>query len=278
MIQYNHCQRLRILVTGASGVLGEHISHALSAVAPKIDLVIFNADLADSTSTDNFISNAGHLDQVIHLAAKVAIDEVNDDPVLAYAVNVSGTLNLIRSLIKYNRTDHLFFCSSSHVYAPQSFAISEDSELQPSSLYGRTKLFAETIIRDLCYKNNIPLCVGRVFSMHDERQVGSFLRPNLVKRIDEEDLSMPFVLPGAQSVRDFLTAEQVARYIIQLSLARYCGDINIASGKPMTVAQFASTLTSSALEVIHTGPVNSIYADISKLKSFLEKERTSEDP
>ncbi|MDA9313377.1 NAD(P)-dependent oxidoreductase [Amylibacter sp.] len=277
MIQYNHCRRLRILVTGASGILGGHILQALSAVVPKIDLVIFNADLADATSTDNFISHAGHLDQVIHLAAKVAIDEVDEDPALAYAVNVSGTLNLIRSLIKYNRTDHLFFCSSSHVYAPQSFAISEDSELKPPSLYGRTKLFAETITRDLCYKNNIPLCVGRVFSMHDERQVGSFLRPNLVKRLDEEDLSRLFVLHGAQSIRDFLTAEKVARYITRLSLARYCGDINIASGKPMTVEQFASTLTSSELEVIHTGPVNSIYADISKLKNFLEKDRRNDN-
>jgi len=111
----------------------------------------------------------------------------------------------------------VFYCSSGHVYAPQPTAISEDAATEPVSLYGRTKWVAEFAAKDICAAHDIPLCIGRVFSIHDPAQTGPYLRPNIAKRLAQENLSQPFELPGADSIRDFLTAEQAARIIVRLA-------------------------------------------------------------
>ena len=75
---------LRVLVTGSGGIVGSHVVNALQSRGEPIEIVCFYGDLTDSANTKAFIKEAGKLDTVIHLAAKVAVDKVKKDPSNAY--------------------------------------------------------------------------------------------------------------------------------------------------------------------------------------------------
>jgi nucleoside-diphosphate-sugar epimerase len=138
------------------------------------------------------------------------------------------------------------------------------------SLYGRTKLMAEIAAKDICAAHDIPLCVGRVFSIHDPVQRGAYLRPNIAMRLSHEDLSQPFDLPGADSIRDFLTAEKAAQIIVWLARARYSGSINIGSGRPTRIRDFVQDLAPRRLDIRHVGGQDCLLADTTRLAAFLE--------
>ena len=260
----------RILLTGGSGIIGGHIKKLLGGGSRGVEIVCFDADLTDMSAINDALATAGPLDGVVHLAAMVATDEVRADPTRAYAVNVGGTLNLLGALAKMGQAEHVFLCSSAHVYAPQSGAIKESALTEPVSLYGRTKLMAEIVATDICNTYDIPLCIGRVFSIHDAKQVGSYLLPNIRKRLANEDLSRPFELYGADSIRDFLTARNAAEIIANLVIKHYTGVVNIGSGKPTRIRDFVQKLTRNPLDIRAVGGQNSLLADTTRLDAFVE--------
>lgn len=72
-------------------------------------------------------------------------------PLEYYHNNLTGTLNLLRIMKKYN-CKNLVFSSSATVYGePEMMPVNETARLGPvTNPYGKTKLFAEEIVRDLC--------------------------------------------------------------------------------------------------------------------------------
>ena len=266
---------MSILITGSGGIIGRHIVEKLRLLYKKSDIVLFEGDLADMSQTQSVIKNAGSIKSVIHLAAMVSVDAVKADPARAYSINVGGTVNLLGALAQSCQTPHVFHCSSAHVYEPKSNAISEEAETTPLSLYGRSKLLAEIAAKDICASYGMPLCIGRIFSIHDPCQKGPYLRPSVMKRLSQENLNIPFELPGADSIRDFLTAQEAAQLILSLTVAKYCGIINIGSGKPTPIRDFVQGFTTKKLDIRHTGKKNCLLADTTKLNTFLEKKNVS---
>lgn len=261
----------RVLVTGSGGIIGSHVVNWLQSRVEPIDIVRFYGDLADSTHTKAFIKAAGKLDTIIHLAAIVAVDQVKKQPSRAFLVNVGGTINLLNAIAEVEHKPNLFYCSSAHVYAPLDSAISEEATTEPISLYGRTKLIAEAIAKDVCSACKINLCIGRVFSIHDPKQTGPYLRPNILKRLAKHDFSRPFELYGADSLRDFLTAKYAAKIIVDLAINQYAGTINIGSGEPVKIRDFVQSFLKEPLDITHVGTQDILVADTTLLASFMEK-------
>jgi nucleoside-diphosphate-sugar epimerase len=210
---------------------------------------------------------------IIHLAAVVQVDSVKEDPINAFNVNVGGTINLINSIItcKSDRKIWFFLASSSHVYKSSARPISESYELLPFSLYGKTKLMAEEIVREtgVFLKYNIDICIGRIFSFYHSSQTGSFFYPSIRSRLESEDLNHPFELYGADSIRDFLDAEQVVDIIIGLFNKQAIGVFNIASGCGIKIRDFVQGLAKVKLDIVPKGIVDFLVADISKLNREL---------
>ncbi len=93
-------------------------------------------------------------------------------PLRYYATNVGGTVTLLRLLEKYN-CRKVVFSSSATVYGDPSVNSSSDSEsiheeipLGPTSPYGRTKFFAEEILRDVASSapGKWKICILRYFN------------------------------------------------------------------------------------------------------------------
>lgn len=258
---------MRIFVTGSGGILGRHVMRHLGGLAPEACIVANCADLTDAAATRAAVIKAGPLDLVIHLAALVPVAEVQADPARAYAVNVGGTLNLLAALEEGHAA--LVYCSSGHVYAPSEAPLGEEAAKRPLTLYGRTKWAAECAAADICGATGRSFCAARVFSIHDPDQTGSYLRPVIERRIALEDLERPFVVPGGDSLRDFLTADVAAKLLVRLALAGAAGPVNVGSGRATRIRDFVQSLSPRPLDLRATGPSDTLIADISRLTQLL---------
>jgi nucleoside-diphosphate-sugar epimerase len=171
----------RILVTGGLGYLGsiscEHLLHAGFEVtaldnlmygtgqqglyhlcaSPSFDFI--KGDVRDETVMKSALRRA---DIVIHLAAIVGASACDRDPLLATSVNVDAVRSLTRlrsqrQLILFPNTNSGYGITSGESLC------TEESPLQPISLYGRTKVEAERVLLDS--PNTICLRLATVFGM-----------------------------------------------------------------------------------------------------------------
>ena len=160
-----------ILVTGGAGYIGSHTCVELLAagyvvvvadnlcnssqeslkrverIAQK-PLVFYQADTRDKDALKEiFTSHA--IDAVIHFAGLKAVGESVEKPLLYYDNNVNGTLVLTEAMIQHG-VKTMVFSSSATVYgddAPVPYR--EDAPTKPVNPYGRTKLMAEEVLRDV---------------------------------------------------------------------------------------------------------------------------------
>ncbi|PLW51778.1 hypothetical protein PCANC_05553 [Puccinia coronata f. sp. avenae] len=87
---------------------------------------------------------------VIHIAAHKAVGESGEKPIQYYQNNITATINLL-DVMDRHACHHLVYSSSATVYgAPTTIPIPETTPFAPESVYGRTKMMAELIIKDLC--------------------------------------------------------------------------------------------------------------------------------
>lgn len=259
-------------ITGVSGVLGRILSQKL--LERKIPFSTFEGDIREFQSLVDWISK-NELTYIIHLASKVAINDVEKNLSDAYDVNISGTINLVKAINNYNRPIGLFYASSSHVYKSSSSSIKETDLIEPINSYGLTKYVSELVLKDFNENySNLSLCIGRIFSFYHHTQTPPFLYANLMKRFENEDLNEPFKLYGANSTRDFLNAEEVCDIILELVEINHKGVVNIASGKSVKIIDFVKSISPVKLnfDTDANEKTNHLNADISLLNKILNKD------
>jgi len=113
-------------------------------------LIFRNCDIRDGPALSSVLDEFPAIDSCIHFAGLKAVGESVSQPLRYYNCNIGGTVNLLEHLQRRS-IKHFVFSSSATVYGnPETLPIREDSKLQATNPYGRTKLFIEEILRD-CY-------------------------------------------------------------------------------------------------------------------------------
>lgn len=157
---------MKILVTGATGFIGRHLVGPLSKtysvrclvrkssdITPLKDL---NVDIAygDLLVKESIGPALNGVDLVYHLAGEVYARRKQD----FYNGNVLATQNLLEAC-KETGTKRIIFLSSIGVYKPATLGtlLTEESECEPLTIYGKTKLSAEALIKEC----NIPWVIVR---------------------------------------------------------------------------------------------------------------------
>ena len=159
---------MKILVTGAAGFIGSHLSTSL--VAEGIEVVGIDnfdpfysrkekeANIQDLLEADNFefvetniccrgragccgVFGSTEFDAIVHLAAKAGVRPSIQDPRGYVETNIHGTINLLESAITQKKVPKFIFASSSSVYGNnRKVPFSEDDIVDfPISPYAATK-------------------------------------------------------------------------------------------------------------------------------------------
>jgi len=178
---------MRILITGASGLLGlnlaletaeEHVvygtakDHLLNTPA----FTVLPGDLLAPGAVDQVLDQS-HPDWVIHCAALANIDACEADPVLARKVNIELPAELATNVARGGA--RLVHISTDSVFDGKRGNYSEDDLPNPLSVYARTKLDGERAV----LQANPDAVVARVnlfgWSISGRRSLGEFFVRNL---------------------------------------------------------------------------------------------------
>ncbi len=172
---------MNILVTGGAGYIGSHtcvellnagydivvLDNLSNSCEKSLDVVrsitgrdfpFYKVDMLDFEDMEKVFSE-NKIDAVIHFAGLKAVGESTQIPIKYYHNNITGTLNLLMLMEKYD-VNNLVFSSSATVYGmPETVPIKEDFPLSTTNPYGATKLMIEGILQD-AYKANNKLSVS----------------------------------------------------------------------------------------------------------------------
>ena len=159
---------MRVLVTGAAGFIGFHVSRALLARGDEVigidDLndyydvrlkearleavredgrfAFVRGDIVDPSTVEEAFAYTPH--RVVHLAAQVGVRNSIKAPRAYVASNVTGFLNILECC-RHREVEHLVYASSSSVYGANTAMpfSTHQAAAHPLSLYGATKKATE---------------------------------------------------------------------------------------------------------------------------------------
>lgn len=144
---------MRILVTGASGMLGHALIPVLESDHEVVGLTRTDCDLCDENTVRKIFLRQ-QPDMVVHLAAFTNVDGCELDPEKARAWNELATLSVakaardIEAALLYTSTDYVFDGQAVSPY-------SEDAQTNPLSVYGKTKLMGEKYVQGMVERSFI---------------------------------------------------------------------------------------------------------------------------
>jgi len=215
---------------------------------------------------------------VIHLAAKISVNESIKNPSETFQINIAGTKNVIVACEK-NGIKKLIVASSAAVYGEgiKNEKMNEESGKNPISPYGESKLKMEEELKNSILKNNIKIIILRFFNIYGIGQspeyagvITKFLR----KIKNNESLN---IFGDGMQTRDFISIQDVVNSINNAIKYNQSGIFNIASGEEITIkklAQLMISLSKKKLDVHYLSPkegdVNFSEADVSLAKNKLK--------
>ena len=168
------------LLTGGAGYIGAHIARDLLASGRKVvvlddlstghrdrvpvDATFVHASVLDTSAVKDALTR-NDVTGVIHLAAKKAVGESVEQPLLYYRENVGGMVSLLQAMSEAG-TPCIVYSSSAAVYGdPPWSPIAEDTPCAPLSPYGQTKLIGEWMVKDEAAARPLSWVVLRYFNV-----------------------------------------------------------------------------------------------------------------
>jgi NAD dependent epimerase/dehydratase len=292
-------KNLKVLVTGADGFIGSHLTEALvSQDANVTALCLYNSfdqhgwldDLPQATRARievrrGDIRDAAFVrrlvrgqDIVFHLAALIAIPHSYLAAQSYVETNVMGTLYLLEAAREIG-VARLVHTSTSEVYGSAlTFPITESHPLQGQSPYSASKIGADMMAEAFARSFALPVVVLRPFNTYGPRQSERAVIPTVIRQVLDPSCAA-IRIGDTATVRDFNFVDDTVAAFLAIGLAadvEFGRAYNAGSGKAVSVAEMIDLvfgLTGCAKPVEHdperTRPADSevraLLADSSRL-------------
>jgi len=229
-------QGKRVLVTGADGFIGSHLTEYLVARGFDVRAFVyynsFNSwgwlDECDERTRRSIEVFAGDIRDphgvrtamrgchaVLHLAALIAIPYSYHSPDTYVDTNVKGTLNVVQAARDLG-IERVVHTSTSEVYGTAQFVpITEEHRLQGQSPYAASKIGADQIATSFFLSFGTPVTVIRPFNTYGPRQSARAVIPTVITQIAS---GAPRVKLGAMSpTRDFNYVRDTVRGFVAVA-------------------------------------------------------------
>lgn len=259
-----------ILVTGAAGFIGYHVSEALLARGETVlgvdnlnayysvrlkqarldrlrarpGFAFARLDVADAAALAALIEAHPALDRVVHLAAQAGVRYSIDHPFEYAQSNLVGQLSVLEAARRMPKLRHLVYASSSSVYgASTRLPFAEDDRADsPLSLYAATKRAGELMGHAYAHLFQIPMTGLRFFTVY-----GPWGRPDMAYFSFAEAIlsGRPItVYDGGRVRRDFTYVDDVVSGVLG------CLDHPPAQASPGRVFNIGNTSGEPVSELI----------------------------
>jgi len=187
--------------------------------------------------------------RIYHLAAFSSPVKSFANPLETYAVNFTGTLNLLSAWLRVGMDCRFLFVSSAEVYGaapPEELPLREDAELRPLNPYAGSKAAAEILAAQFFRSHGLPIVRVRPFNHTGPRQSPEFVCSRLARQAAEIELGLrpPLIVAGnTQAVRDFSDVRDIVRGYHELLEKGEPGEVyQLCSGRGVSIDFVLRTL------------------------------------
>lgn len=250
----------RILITGADGFIGSHLTeylydkgYQIRALAQYNSLgslgwlenlkILDDIEVCLGDIRDPFFCNeiSKGIDTVFHLAALIGIPYSYIAPQSYIETNITGTLNLCQAALE-NNIETFIQTSTSEVYGTALYApIDEKHPMQPQSPYSASKIGSDSIAKSFFLSFDLGVCIARPFNTYGPRQSMRAVIPNIISQaINTGKVSLGSLTP----TRDFNFVKDTCEGFYLISKAKKFGEtFNIGSGQEISVSSLVEKIS-----------------------------------
>lgn len=288
----------KILVTGASGFIGSHLTEKLVEMGFEVkafvkynfqndwgwlehskikdEIEIYTGDIRDY---DAVYDAASDVDVIFHLAALIGIPYSYVSPLAYIKTNVEGTYNVLQSARQHN-LDRVIVTSTSETYGSAQYVpIDEEHPMVGQSPYSASKISADQLSISYHRSFDMPVTIARPFNTYGPRQSARAIIPTIITQIlnGQKEIKLGNLSP----TRDFNYVKDTAAGFISLAQSdKTIGEItNIGSNFEISMRDTVDLivkLTGENIKIVtdkqrvrpDKSEVDRLYCDNSKIKKL----------
>lgn len=250
----------RVLVTGADGFIGSHLTEMLLEQGYQVralsyynsfndwgwlngvkhlSLEIVTGDVRDPYLCKHIMKD---VEIVFHLAALIAIPYSYVAPDSYVDTNIKGTLNICQAA-KENGVRRVLVTSTSEVYGTAQYVpIDEKHPKQPQSPYSATKIGADAIAMSFYNAFELPVVLVRPFNTYGPRQSARAIIPTIITQIanGKKEIKLGDLTP----TRDFNFVKDTCKGFIELAKcdAAIGQEVNVCSNYEISMRDTLNTI------------------------------------
>jgi len=254
---------MRVLVTGAGGFIGSHLTEELARRGAKVRaLVRYNSrnhwglleglarqpspyvdvwpgDICDPYFVAKLVQSQ---EVVFHLAALISIPYSYAAPQSFVSVNVQGTLSILEACLRH-KVKKFIHTSTSEVYGTARYVpIDEGHPLNGQSPYSASKIAADHLVESFHRSFDLPAAIVRPFNTYGPRQSARAIIPTIITQALRGNSSL--ALGSVEPIRDFNYVEDaVSGFLAVAQKSQSVGQvINLGSGRGLSVRAIADRI------------------------------------
>jgi dTDP-glucose 4,6-dehydratase len=267
-----------VLVTGADGFMGSHLTDALVGLGATVHafvranssgalnnighlrehLKVHFADLTDRTSVDYLVrelKRAPDRPYVFHLGAQAHVGESWHRPYETVAANVLGTLNLLQAIVDWELELEKFDTAGTseeygnvreavadhHDFDDEgSLILHERSPINPKSIYATSKVAADFLTMNYFDAFEVPGVVTRMFNNYGPRQNPRYVTGTIVTQaLAREEIE----LGNLEPLRDFCFCTDGVRGHLTVAAKGIPGDVYVyGQGENVSMQEWAEMI------------------------------------
>jgi dTDP-4-dehydrorhamnose reductase len=249
---------LKLLITGASGLVGARLTEAASRASHDVVETYsqhqisrpnaLQVDIRDKKTIETIMKKTSP-DVTIHLASLTDVDLCEREPELANSVNANATHVLAEECL--NSGSHFVYVSTDYVFDGKRGNYREDDQPNPVNTYGRSKLRGEEVTR----ATSDEFCVTRTSVVYgwgrsSRQNFGSWAYSELKAGRPVKVVENQYCSPTLNS--------QLARMLLEVAEAHLSGTIHLAGASRLSRYEFAQELANEFnFEIKLIVPINS---------------------
>lgn len=268
----------RVLVTGADGFMGSHLTERLVSEGAKVSIYIRGNSISGTVLytlknlapfeknfqeiiTGNIASQdavelirKNKAEYIFHLAADAYVPNSFAHPREVIESNLWGTVNVLEAVRTMPKVKRVVCTSSSEIYGTAQYSpIDENHPLNPSSPYAASKVAADRVAYSYFNTFHLPIAIIRPFNTFGPRHTYDVI-PKFI-RLALEGKPLTIHGDGLQS-RDFTYVDDmVEAFLIMGSHPRAIGQsVNFGTGKDFTIkktARLIQSLSGSSSQIVY---------------------------